>query len=51
LGLAETIRTIPITDPEAVQTIGLVVPPREPMTPIAAALVSEAKRIAPQLSD
>jgi DNA-binding transcriptional LysR family regulator len=51
LGLSETIRTIPITDPEAVQTIGLVVPPREPMTPIAAALVSEAKRIAPRLSD
>lgn len=51
LGLTETIRTIPITDPEAVQTIGLVVPPREPMTPIAAALVSEAKRIAPRLSD
>jgi DNA-binding transcriptional LysR family regulator len=50
LGLTDTIRAIPITEPEAVQTIGLVVPPREPMTPIAAALVSEAKRLAPQLS-
>jgi len=50
LGLTDTIRAIPITEPEAVQTIGLVVPPREPMTPIAAALVSEARRIAPQLS-
>jgi DNA-binding transcriptional LysR family regulator len=50
LGLTETIRAIPITAPEAVQTIGLVVPAREPMTPIAAALVAEAKRIAPQLS-
>jgi DNA-binding transcriptional LysR family regulator len=50
LGLTETIRAIPITEPEAVQTIGLVVPAREPMTPIAAALVAEAKRIAPQLS-
>jgi DNA-binding transcriptional LysR family regulator len=50
LGLTETIRAIPITEPEAVQTIGLVVPAREPMTPIAAALVAEARRIAPQLS-
>jgi len=50
LGLTETIRAIPITDPEAVQTIGLVVPPREPMTPISAALVTEAQRVAPQLS-
>ena len=43
LGLTETIRAIPITEPEAVQTIGLVVPAREPMTPIAAALVAEAQ--------
>ena len=50
LGLTETIRAIPITEPEAVQTIGLVVPAREPMTPMAAALVAEARRIAPQLS-
>lgn len=49
LGLTETIRAIPITGPEAVQTIGLVVPKREPMTPIAAALVEEARRIAPEL--
>jgi len=49
LGLTETIRAIPITKPEAVQTIGLVVPAREPMTPIAAALVSEAKRLATSL--
>lgn len=50
LGLTDTIRAIPITEPEAVQTIGLVVPAREPMTPITAALVAEARRIAPQLS-
>jgi DNA-binding transcriptional LysR family regulator len=49
LGFAETIRAIPIVEPEAVQTVGLVVPAREPMTPITAALVNEAKRIAPQL--
>jgi len=49
LGLTDTIRAIPITEPEAVQTIGLVVPAREPMTPTTAALVAEAQRIAPQL--
>jgi len=49
LGFTDPIRAIPITDPEAVQTIGLVVPAREPMTPIAAALVTEARRLAPQL--
>ena len=43
LGLTDTIRAIPITEPEAVQTIGLVVPSREPMMPITAALVEEAQ--------
>jgi DNA-binding transcriptional LysR family regulator len=51
LGLADTIRAIPILDPDAVQTIGLVVPSREPMMPNTAALVSEARRIAPSLAD
>ncbi len=45
LGLTATIRAIPIVEPEAVHTIGLVVPPREPLTPLAAALVAEAKRL------
>jgi DNA-binding transcriptional LysR family regulator len=49
LGLTETIRAIPITEPEAVQTIGLVVPAREPTTPLIAALVAEARRLAPKL--
>jgi len=51
LGLTDTIRAIPITDPDAVQTIGLVVPQREPMTPTTAALVDEAKRLAPTLDN
>ena len=51
LGLTEQIRAIPITEPEAVQTIGLVVPARAPMTPIAAALVEEARRVAPMLEE
>jgi DNA-binding transcriptional LysR family regulator len=49
LGLTETIRAIPIVEPEAVHTIGLVVPAREPMTPLNAALVIEARRVAVQL--
>jgi len=51
LGLTETIRAIPIVDPEAVHTIGLVVPMREPMTPLNAALVDEARRVAASLDD
>ena len=49
LGLTDTLRAIPITGPEATQTIGLVVPEREPMVPATAALVEEAKRLAPRL--
>ena len=49
LGLTTLIRAIPITEPEAVQTIGLVVPAREPMMPITAALAEEARRVAPSL--
>ena len=51
LGLTDTIRAIPITHPEAVQTIGLVVPSREPMTPTTAALVLEAQRMSKTLDD
>jgi DNA-binding transcriptional LysR family regulator len=51
LGLTDTLRAIPITDPEAMQTIGLVVPAREPMTPVTSALVAEAKRVAATLHD
>ncbi len=49
LGLTETIRSIPIVEPEAVHTIGLVVAQREPMTPLTTALVVEARRIAASL--
>ena len=46
LGLTHPIRAVPITQPEAVQTIGLVTPAREPTTPLIAALIDEAKRSA-----
>jgi DNA-binding transcriptional LysR family regulator len=51
LGLTDTIRAIPIVEPEAVHTIGLVVPAREPMTPLAAALVAEARRVAKEMKE
>ncbi|MFZ5784692.1 MAG: LysR family transcriptional regulator [Pseudomonadota bacterium] len=46
LGLTERLRSIPIVEPEAVHEIGLVVPPREPMTPLVSALVAEAQQLA-----
>ncbi len=49
LGLTDTIRAIPITGTETYPTIGLVVPYREPMTPLTAALVAEARRLTPLL--
>lgn len=45
LGLIEPIRSIPIIEPQVVHQIGLVVPYREPMAPLAAALFAEAKSI------
>jgi len=51
LGLTDTLRAIPIVEPEAAQTIGLVVPAREPMMPATAALVDEARRLAPELDE
>ncbi len=49
LGLTETIRAIPIVEPDEVHTVGLVVPEREPMTPLAAALVAEGRLVAKRL--
>lgn len=49
LGLSETLRSIPIVEPQAVHTIGLVIPHREPMPPLTAALVAEAKLLSAAL--
>ncbi|WP_114948486.1 LysR family transcriptional regulator [Microvirga calopogonii] len=49
LGLTERLRSIPIVEPDAVHRVGLVVPQRDPMTPITAALVNEAKRLMAKL--
>lgn len=49
LGLTEHLRSIPIVEPDATHAIGLVVPRREPMTPLGTALVAEATQLAATL--
>jgi DNA-binding transcriptional LysR family regulator len=52
LGLMETIRVIPIVGAnEPYPTVGLVVPFREPMTPLTAALVAQAGHAARALGE
>ena len=51
LGLTEKVRAIPIVAPEVTHSIGLVVPHRNPLTPLINALVREAKQLAPLLGD
>src|SRR5262249_23588917 len=52
LGLTETVRAIPITGgAEPHPAVGLVVPHGEPMTPLTAAMVTEARRLASVLGD
>lgn len=45
LGLTANVRSIPIVEPAATHAVGLVVPDREPMTPLVAALVAEARQL------
>jgi DNA-binding transcriptional LysR family regulator len=49
LGLDEVIRAIPIVEPSAIHTIGLVVPNRDVTSPPAAALIAEAIEVAATL--
>jgi DNA-binding transcriptional LysR family regulator len=49
LGLADKVRSIPIIDPVINYQIGLVIPQRDPMTPLIAALVQVAREVAPSL--
>ena len=48
-GIARELSAIPIVEPDVVHTIGLVMPMREPMSPLATALAAEARRAAAQL--
>ncbi len=45
LGRQPDVRTIPIEAPALVTTVGLVVPPRDPPSALAAALMAEAARL------
>ena len=47
MGLPGPIRAIPIDDQTQPPTIGLIYPQREPLTPLTAALVNEARRVGP----
>ena len=49
LGLSDTVRSIPIVDPDVNYSIGMVIPQRDPMTPLIAALVNVAREVAPTL--
>jgi DNA-binding transcriptional LysR family regulator len=50
LGLTDSVRAIPIVEPAATHTIGLVVADREPTTPLITALVSQAQQLAKVLA-
>jgi len=45
-GFAEPIRAIPIVEPDASHTVGLVAAPRQPQTPLVSALLDEAMALA-----
>ena len=47
MGLPVPIRAIPIDDQTPPPAIGLIYPQREPLTPLTAALVTEARRLGP----
>ncbi len=49
LGVTKNVRSIPIVDPVVTHSIGLVVPHRNPLTPLMNALVAEAKQLVPVL--
>ena len=49
LGLTDNVRSIPIVEPAATHAVGLIVPHREPMTPLITALATEARALAKAL--
>jgi DNA-binding transcriptional LysR family regulator len=51
LGLTDVLRAIPIVEPDASHMVGLLVPSRQPMKPLTAALVAEGRRAAQLLAD
>lgn len=51
LNFPPIVRVIPIVAPEISTLIGLVVAMRDPQPPLTAALINEARRIAPELAE
>lgn len=51
LGFSEPIRAIPIVEPDASHSVGLVAAPREPHTPLVSALLDEAMSLAKDIRD
>ncbi len=51
LGLTDNVRSIPIVDPLVTHAVGLVVPDREPTTPLITALLAEARQLAKILEE
>jgi len=49
LGFSDAVRSIPIVDPNVTYSVGLVVPQRDPLTPLIAALAQIAREVAPTL--
>jgi DNA-binding transcriptional LysR family regulator len=50
LGLSDALRSIPIIDPLVTYRVGLVIPPRETMTPLVSALVETAQEVRPSFN-
>lgn len=50
LGVAGNFRAIPITEPDAHHSVGMIAAPREPHTPIVSALLHEARVFARSLA-
>ena len=46
LGLTDNVRSIPIVEPAVTHAVGLVIPDREPTTPLIKALIDEARQLA-----
>jgi DNA-binding transcriptional LysR family regulator len=49
--LSDRVRAVPIVDPDLSHVVGLVVPEREPMTPLCAALIVEARNVAASITE
>ncbi|MBB5515870.1 DNA-binding transcriptional LysR family regulator [Rubricella aquisinus] len=50
IGFSSDVRAIPIVEPDATHAIGLVVPEREPHTPLVEAMLATARKVAPGLT-